>query len=284
MQQHVLEINHLNILSPYDEANGQIFLLKDIGLKVRQGQWLSVLGANGSGKSTLARAIAGFRMQEADGEVIRPAGDRPIPIVLQQPDAAILGATPWEDVLLMLEQHGGEEEHMQKRAEEALASAGLHDHMHQPIATLSGGQKQLTAIAGCLAVEPPLLVLDEVTSMLHPDTAAEVHERVRRLNRQGTTVIWITQNVEELRGEDRVVILDKGEIVYDGDTDGVFCPAAEQNGESICERLGFEAPYCVQVARELNALGLPLGKMPLTPEELAAYAAAWIGEEGEDGN
>lgn len=278
----VLELKHITVARAYGDTLVQRPILNNIDLKLHQGQWLTLLGANGSGKSTLARAIAGFKMTDASGEVVRPKGNKPIPIVLQQPEAAMLGATPWEDVLLMLEQNGAEEQHIPKWAEQALEQVGLRERMHQSITTLSGGQKQLTAIAGCLALQTPLLVLDEVTAMLHPETAADVLERVRELNRQGVTVIWITQNLEELRSEDRIAAMVDGEIVYDGDMNGWFSRTSRQGGRSLCEQYGFEAPYCVQVAWELEAIGSPLDSIPLTPEELAAASARLIWAEGED--
>lgn len=88
--------------------------------------------------------------------------------------------------------------------------------MHQSMLTLSGGQKQLVAIAGCLAAHAPLLILDEPTSMLDPDAADLVLEKVRELNRNGTTIIWVTQKLSEIQQGDRIIELESGSVVYDG--------------------------------------------------------------------
>lgn len=256
-----------------------VTILKDVSFSIYEGEWVTLLGRNGSGKSTLAKAVAGCRIPGATGNrssrLQTAAAGKPIPIVLQQPEASMVGATPWEDVVLLLEQNGLPPETIAEEAERALCRVGLGERLRQPIETLSGGQKQLVAIAGCLAMRSPLLVLDEVTSMLEPEAAAGVLEQVRQLHRSGTTVLWITQKLDEIRQGDRVAAMSGGRLEFDGTAEQWFSRAgAAESGNnndkrSMCERLGFEAPYAVQVAWELERLGVRLRPLPFTADMLA---------------
>lgn len=248
-------------------------LIHDVSLNISKGEWISLLGRNGSGKSTLAKVVAGYRIDGVAGQITRSiktaAQGKPVPIVMQQPEAAMIGATPWEDVILMLEQNELTAADIPLEARLALQRAGMGERLHQPIETLSGGQKQLVAIAGCLAVQSPLLVLDEVTAMLDPEAASSVLEQARRLQQTGVTVIWITQKLEELRDDDRIVAMYDGSIAYDGQADEWFARSGAGVKDSLCEQLGFEAPYAAQVAWELEEQGVMLRPFPFTANMLA---------------
>ncbi|MGG4146238.1 ATP-binding cassette domain-containing protein [Paenibacillus algorifonticola] len=267
----------------FDAASEQPPIIRDVSLALKEGDWLTLLGSNGSGKSTLAKVIAGFPVGEKIGTYLMggklAAYNKPIPIVMQQPEASMLGATPWEDVVLMLEQHGIDSDAIAALAEVSLGLTGLLERKDQAVGTLSGGQKQLTAIAGCLAVKAPVLVLDEATAMLDPEASLAIGEQVRELHAAGGTIIWITQKLAELRHGDRVVVMEEGRIVFDGTTDsfyerngiekGTESTGSEEGGRSWCERLGFEAPYAVQTAWELEKLGIVIKPLPLTVDRLA---------------
>lgn len=248
-------------------------IIKDISITIHQGEWITLLGRNGSGKSTVAKVVAGYRVAGAVGQVIRniqsAAKGRPLPIVMQQPEAGMVGATPWEDVLLLLEQNELAGDEIPLKAELALRSVGMGERLHQPIETLSGGQKQLVAIAGCIAMSSPLLVLDEVTAMLDPEASSSVLKQVRELQKSGVTVIWITQKLEELQEADRIIALNEGTVVFDGQAEAWFARSAPHKKDSLCERLGFEAPYAAQVAWELEEQGVVLSPFPFTAELLA---------------
>lgn len=273
MHTHQLELEHVSVTPLSLTGDKGKPILKDIAIQVQKGEWITLIGRNGSGKSTLAKVIAGFPLQKIHGRIKRApeesGRDRKIPIVMQQPEAGMIGSTPWEDVVLMLERHGAEESRITARAEEMLRKVGLAERMKQPVETLSGGQKQLVAIAGCLAVDAPMLILDEITAMLDPEASAYVLEQVRVLNEAGVTVIWITQRQEELRGGDRIVAMQDGSIVYDGFVNGWFQRATADAKDSPCEALGFEAPYTVRVAWELEERGIRLSPTPVTADELA---------------
>ncbi|AJY76645.1 energy-coupling factor ABC transporter ATP-binding protein [Paenibacillus beijingensis] len=262
-------------------AAGGGAIVRGIGLAIYAGEWINVTGRNGSGKSTLARVIAGFGRFRVEGVVRRRFDGRfqgaALPLVLQRPEEALIGSTPWEDVSLTLEHLGMTCGQIEKAAVAALTRLGLESCMHRPFAELSGGQKQLTAAAGCLASGAPMLILDEATSMLDPDSSALVLQALRRLNGEGVTVLWVTQKLEELRRGDRLLAVDNGRIVYDGLAERFFArPAIGEDfhqgleGGSPCERTGLHPPYVVETAWELQRLGITFADMPLTPEDLAS--------------
>lgn len=267
----------------FEEPANQPDLIKDLRLRIAKGEWITVIGRNGSGKSTLAKLLAGYKAGLIKGQIIRNSeviGDasQEIPIVMQQPDASMVGATPWEDVIMMLEQHGTKEDQIIERAEQALERTGMLARAHQAVGTLSGGQKQLTAVAGCLALHAPMLVLDEATAMLDPEASMAVLQRVRDLHQTGVTVIWITQKLTEISSTDRVLALEHGEKVFDGAA-GQFYERGYKDGNvaglSVCEQLGMVAPYVVQTAWELEKLGLRMDQMPMSPKMLVKAVQAF---------
>ncbi|GLX68568.1 ATP-binding cassette domain-containing protein [Paenibacillus glycanilyticus] len=270
LEKKLAELSNVSVkpITYGEPTSASAYLLKEINLSIKQGEWINLIGRNGSGKSTLARLIAGFGAMHVEGKVYKDESTRQVPMVLQQPDVSVVGATPWEDVVMMLEQHGMEGERIPQLAEDALRETGLHMRMHQPVETLSGGQKQLTAIAGCLAVQAPMLILDEITAMLDPGACLHVMEKVRDLNKRGVAVLWITQKLEELAAGDRVLALENGQIRFDGEAERLFERHSLEE-KSSCEELGFTAPYVIQTAWELQALGIDLHPIPLTPELLA---------------
>ncbi|QGG56582.1 ATP-binding cassette domain-containing protein [Paenibacillus sp. B01] len=253
-------------------AGGQLrTIIGSASLELRQGDWLALCGSNGSGKSTLLRELAGLG---APPDGIRhqrtaafPYDVRPFAVVLQQPDAALVGSTAREDLILTLEYAGMEGSRILDAAEEALERFGLTALADTPAEKLSGGQKQLVAIAGAVAAGSPALLFDEATSMLDAESARLVLRQVRQLHRAGATVVWCTQRLEELESEDRVLAMADGSIEYSGSAEAFF---KRTGGEaSACERVGLAAPYPVRAAWALQERGVRLDRLPLRLEELA---------------
>jgi energy-coupling factor transport system ATP-binding protein len=242
-------------------SDEHVALLKGINLRISQGEWVSIIGRNGSGKSTLAQVLTGI-LPVNEGDVERGfAGWDPIPYVMQQ-EGQLFGDTPWEDIVFLLEVRGFDPDKIPSAAVHALSRVGLSSDMHRPISALSGGQKQLAATAGCLAVNAPLLLFDEAASMLDSTSRHLVLETAKDLHNKGATVIWMTHHMEELSAGERVVALDHGQVVFDGSITSFFYG-------SLCETLGFELPFPVQVAKELIKSGIPLPSLPITAMQLA---------------
>ncbi|REK57478.1 MAG: hypothetical protein C6W55_04675 [Thermobacillus sp.] len=258
--------------------DGRPLLRVDV-LEIAPGEWLHVTGPNGSGKSTLARLIAGIPEMAAGGKAYAAgtitrgfAGDQPLPYVTQDPEAAIAGSTPWEDLALTLEARGIGGEEALAEIERLLRLCRLWERRDVPVEQLSGGQKQMLAAAGCIASGAPLIVFDEAASMLDSAGRAHVLSGARRLREAGAAVVWISHAAEDIAHGDRVVGLLDGNIIFDGPAESFFLPAGE--AESPCERLGCEAPHAVRTALALKRRGIPLDPLPLTPEELARGIAA----------
>jgi energy-coupling factor transport system ATP-binding protein len=259
VNQQDLVLNDVYVYTVADDSPTP--LLQGIHMRIARGEWVNIVGRNGSGKSTLGRLLTGI-LPVSEGSLKRGfAGSEPVPYVMQQ-DGQLFGDTPWEDVVFLLEVRGTSPSMIRSAAASALSRVGLAAEMHRPIAELSGGQKQLTATAGCLAADAPLLLFDEATSMLDSTSRRQVLEAAKNLHNKGATVIWLTHHMEELFAGERVIALDQGQIVFDGTVSSFFYGTQ-------CESLGFEPPFPVQVAKELQSMGVPLTGMPITTEQLA---------------
>jgi len=252
------------------EREGMTFpILADLDMELRQGEWLALIGHNGSGKSTLAKVIGGYiplNRGEIDkgwleGNVVR--------MVLQHPETQLVGETVHEDILFGLEHAGVPVREMEHRALSALKQVGLEDWLDSPCRALSGGQKQLLALAGCISAGFSLLILDEATSMLDKASRSAVMKQVQELNKRGHTVIWITQWMEELYPADRVLALHQGRKIYDGAPIPFFYARQNETGLTACEDLGFVSPYAVRVTQKLAEQGIVLPDYPLSTLKLA---------------
>ncbi len=256
-------------------------LLQNIDLDIHQGDWIQLYGKNGSGKSTLLKVLAGSKQYKTSGEIsyIRNengnlAEEKMIPIVLQQPAAGFTGATAWEDAVLLLEQHRKPQELIIPLAEQMLEKMGMSKLMHRPLEQLSGGQQQMAAISGALAVSKDMLILDEVTAMLDEQASKKVLHQLRQLSDDKVTVVWATQKAEEIRYGDRIVVLEHGSKIFDGSASEWFKRNGDGAGSSACEQLGFDAPRLVQVCWQLEEAGITLPQLPIGEEELVAWLAS----------
>lgn len=234
-----------------------IHALDDIALDVSSGQWLGVIGRNGSGKSTLARVLSGLG-RVSGGEVTR--ADAQIRIILQNPDAQIVGETVFEDLCFGMENACIPSNDMPAKALQALEAVGLNVSFDTPILHLSGGQKQLLCVAAALVTAPDCIVFDESTAMLDPLSRQHLLETASALHQRGLTVIWITQWSCELTYADTVLALEDGRIAFHGLPRDFFYDA--------CSGLGYPPPYPVQVAMALLERGVDLSTKPMTPSEL----------------
>jgi energy-coupling factor transport system ATP-binding protein len=150
------------------------------------------------------------------------------------------------------------------RVNEALSEVEMSAYAEKASHALSGGQKQRIAIAGLLAMQPEVLVLDEATAMLDPRGREEVLSTVKKLNQErGMTVVMITQFMEEALGADRVFVLSEGRLVMEGTPKEVF------NERALLEESRLDAPAFVKLRDELLAAGLPISHEAMTCESLA---------------
>ncbi|WP_225754228.1 energy-coupling factor ABC transporter ATP-binding protein [Actinotalea sp. Marseille-Q4924] len=183
---------------------------------------IAVVGANGSGKSTLARLLNGLVRPSAgtvtvDGlDTVRDGAQvrRRVGFCFTDPDAQLVLPTPLEDVALSLRRLDLAPADRTRRAREILARFGLADRAEVPVHALSGGQKQLLALAGVLATEPTVLVCDEPTTLLDLRWKRVVDQLLDGLDQQ---VVQVTHDLDAAARADRVLVVDDGRVVHDGD-------------------------------------------------------------------
>lgn len=189
-------------------------VLQDCSLMVPQGQFWMLLGTNGCGKSTLLRLLAGL-LARRSGEVnLRP----PVGFVFQNPDHQLVMPTVGADVAFGLVEERLTYAQVRQRVNEALAAVNLLPFLRRPIYALSGGQKQRVAIAGAIARHCEVLLLDEPTALLDPDSQLELVEQVKNLVvSRGMTALWVTHRLNELNYADGAILLDQGEVIDQGD-------------------------------------------------------------------
>ena len=247
-----------------------------VDLEIERGSFVAVLGHNGSGKSTLAKHMNAILlptegrvrvrdMDTADEDKLLEIR-RSVGMVFQNPDNQIVANVVEDDVAFAPENLGVPSEEIRARVDAALRQVGMYEfRMHAPH-LLSGGQKQRVAIAGILAMEPEVLVLDEPTAMLDPQGRQEVIQTVTALCRdRGMTVVLITHHMEECVGADRLIVMSEGRIAADGSPARVFAQV------EMMEREGLDVP---EVTRVLYELGLPADT--LDPAVGAARVAALL--------
>lgn len=244
------------------------YAVKDVSISAQKGEWVALVGHNGSGKSTIAKLLNGLLFPE-DGLIkighfvlsekniwdIR----RQVGMVFQNPDNQFVGATVQDDVAFGLENHGVPHDTMVERVESALNEVGMQSYaLHEP-ARLSGGQKQRVAIAGVLALQPDVIILDEATSMLDPRGRAEVMETIRIMREQeDITVISITHDLDEVLFADRVIVMNKGEVHSEGTPQEIF-----QQADAMRE-IGLGVPFIIELQEKLVAGGFETGSTVLS--------------------
>lgn len=252
----------------YKYEDTEKYAVKDVSISAQKGEWVALVGHNGSGKSTIAKLLNGLLFPE-DGlikighfvlsekniwEIRRQVG-----MVFQNPDNQFVGATVQDDVAFGLENHGVPHDTMVERVESALNEVGMQSYaLHEP-ARLSGGQKQRIAIAGVLALQPDVIILDEATSMLDPRGRAEVMETIRIMREQeDITVISITHDLDEVLFADRVIVMNKGEIHSEGTPKEIF-----QQADAMRE-IGLGVPFIIELQEKLVAGGFETGSTVLS--------------------
>ena len=258
----------------YTYPGDQMESLCGVSLAIEEGSFVAVLGHNGSGKSTLAKHMNAI-LTPTEGKVtvcgIDSADEerliqlrRNVGMVFQNPDNQIVANVVEDDVAFAPENLGVEPKEIRRRVDEALKLVGMYDKRQHAPHLLSGGQKQRVAIAGVIAMEPKIIVLDEPTAMLDPIGREEVISTVTRLCREkGMTVVLITHHMDECVGADRLIVMSNGSVVADGLPAEVFADIG------LMEREGLAVPETTRLLYDLKQRGMDL---PLTALDVDACA------------
>jgi energy-coupling factor transport system ATP-binding protein len=267
--QNIIEFK--NVDYKYDDESRDV--LHGVSFTVKKGEFVCVLGHNGCGKSTLAKLINAL-YTPTGGEVLVKGmstndDDNVLKIrstagmVFQNPDNQMVASVIEEDVAFGPENLGVPQAELRTRVDDALKAVNMFQFKDGAPHRLSGGQKQRIAIAGVIAMEPEILIMDESTSMLDPKGRREVLETVRFLNREkGITVVYITHFMEETVEADRIIVMGDGVIRMEGTPEEIFRREDEINA------LTLEVPPVTKIARLLNDGGINIDRDILTFREL----------------
>ena len=258
----------------YKSSTGDRVALDDVSFTIDAGEFIAIIGTNGSGKSTLAKHFNALLLP-TDGKIFIDGLDTSqeenlwnvrtkVGMVFQNPDSEIVAAIVEDDVAFGLENLGIEPEKIRERVDLALDAVNMTDYKKFAPSKLSGGQKQRIAIAGVIAMQTKVIVLDEPTAMLDPQGRREVLDMVKRLHAQGKTIIYITHFMEEAAAAQRVFVMEGGRIILDDTPREIFTNVKEM------KRLGFDVPVAAELADRLRRKGFKLPKKILIAEELAA--------------
>ncbi|MCF0136809.1 MAG: energy-coupling factor transporter ATPase [Oscillospiraceae bacterium] len=274
----IIEIKNLHFRYP----EGEHETLRGIDLDIEKGSFVAVLGHNGSGKSTLAKHLNAI-LVPTEGQVLVNGTDtadeerlldirRTVGMVFQNPDNQIVANVVEEDVAFAPENLGIPSGEIRQRVDNALKQVDMYEfRLHAPH-LLSGGQKQRVAIAGVIAMEPQVIVLDEPTAMLDPRGRREVIETVTRLCREkGITVVLITHHMNECIGADRLVVMSEGRVIADGAPEKVFSQV------ELMRSAGLTVPATTELMYELNRRGYGFDLEALGVEDCAEEIAKRLG-------
>ncbi|OUP07087.1 energy-coupling factor transporter ATPase [Collinsella sp. An2] len=286
--QDIIDIDHVSFA--YAEAPERS--LNDITLGIAPGEFLGIIGPSGAGKSTLCSALSGAIPHHYAGEffgAVRVDGQdtcdvsltdiaRTVGSVLQDIDAQMVASVVEDEMLFGLENFGVPHDEIPGRVSWALETVGIADLVDREIATLSGGQKQKVAIAAILALQPRVLVLDEPTAALDPESSRAVFETLRRINQsEGITVVVVEQKVALLSEYcERVAVMHEGRVELVGTPAQVFSHTEE------LRRIGVDSPRTVRVSNSLAAAGLCPATPCLTVNEAARLIEGLVTARGAD--
>ncbi len=252
--------------------------INNISFDIKRGSWTSIIGHNGSGKSTIIRLINGLLVPdnknspyiEVDGaeltdKTVWNIRDK-VGIVFQNPDNQFVGATVADDVAFGLENRGVPRSKMLKIVPEAIKAVGMDDYTNAEPSNLSGGQKQRVAIAGILAIQPKIIILDEATSMLDPSGRSKILQIVHQMKKKDNlTVVSITHDIDEANLADQIIVMNNGGLVDQGNTKEIFSKV------KLLKSLGLDVPFASQVKEKLLQSGISIPKEINSEKELINY-------------
>ena len=260
--------------------DGEAFALSGASAQIERDEFVCILGGNGSGKSTLAKHLNALLVPDKGRVEVCGMGTserqhtyairQSAGMVFQNPDDQLVASLVEDDVAFGPENLGVPTAELRKRVTQRLKDVGLSGFEKHETHALSGGQKQRVAIAGALAMNPEILILDEASAMLDPRGRKGLMRVVRSLNDQGMTVVMITHFMEEAALADRVIVLDEGKVARVGTPQEVL---VDVDALSV---LNLEVPFAAKLSQALRRAGVPVAAA-VTEEELAESVFSLFG-------
>ncbi len=242
------------------------YVINGIDLKIEKGSYVAILGHNGCGKSTLAKLLCGI-LAPTEGQILVDGFDtadeekafdirKRCGMVFQNPDNQLVASVVEEDIAFAPENLGLPRDEIRKRVDMALETVDMTSYAKHATYKLSGGQKQRIAIAGILAMRPECIIFDEATAMLDPTGRKEITAAMKKLNREmGITVVTITHYMNEAIEADRIIVMNKGEIIADGTPEEIFSQVEKLQSVSLAVPQVTELMYLL----EQDGYDLPRG-------------------------
>ena len=260
-----LILNHIHY-SYGEDTNLKVEALKDITLKIEDGDFIGLIGHTGSGKSTLVQHLNGL-LKASKGEFYFNGQDvyekdfnmkqlrSQVGLVFQYPEHQLFEATVFDDVCYGPKNLGLDQKEVELRAYTALKQVGLEDiYFYQSPFELSGGQKRRAAIAGVLAMRPQVLILDEPTAGLDPKGRDEILGQIKKLHEEShITVILVSHSMEDVANNvNRIIVMNQGGVIFDDMPKEVFKHYKE------LEEIGLAAPQVTYILNKLRDEGFPV--------------------------
>lgn len=281
-----IRAEHINYIYGASTAFEQ-YALKDVSFTIEDGQFIGLIGHTGSGKSTLIQHLNGLLRASSgtiyyNGEDIdRDGYDRKalrsrVGLVFQYPEHQLFEVDVFSDVCFGPKNQGLDRETVEARAREALRQVGLPEKLwEQSPFELSGGQKRRVAIAGVLAMQPEVLILDEPTAGLDPRGRDEILDEIFSLHRErGFTVILVSHSMEDIaRYADRIMVMNSGELMFDAPPKEVFRHYRE------LEKIGLAAPQITYIVHDLKEHGVPIADDITTVDEAKTAILKLLGKD-----
>lgn len=267
-------LEHINYM--YSEDTPLVAkALDDICLEIPDGQFVGVIGHTGSGKSTLMQHLNGLIKASSghiyfNGEDIYAKGydmkklRSKVGLVFQYPEHQLFEIDVFTDVCFGPKNLGLSKEEVESRAKDALQKVGLSEELYfQSPFELSGGQKRRVAIAGVLAMQPEVLILDEPTAGLDPKGRDEILKQIKKLQEEtGMTILLVSHSMEDVAEYvDRIIVMNKGSVMYDDEPKNVFRHYKE------LEEVGLAAPQVTYIMHALQKKGMAVDVEATTIEE-----------------
>jgi energy-coupling factor transport system ATP-binding protein len=278
-----IKVKNVNYI--YSEGTAyRMQALKDVNLEIPDGQFVGLIGHTGSGKSTLVQHLNGL-IRATDGKIYFNGKDiygenfsmkelrSKVGLVFQYPEHQLFEIDILTDVCFGPKNLGFSKEEAEEKAKEALRMVGMgEEYYRRSPFELSGGQKRRVAIAGVLAMDPEVLILDEPTAGLDPKGRDEILDQISYLQKErGITVILVSHSMEDVaRYVNRIIVMNQGEVRFDGTPREVFRHYKE------LEAIGLAAPQVTYLMQDLKAKGADVDTDATTVEEAADAIMAWL--------